>query len=215
MSKYDINNSSFIKYKNKSFGGDEKYKLDFNNSIKVIENFLKNKNYDFHENDIFFQVKYLYDNIPPKTSRINFRKVIQDVNSIPQKDIQVIKYKENIYETILTYKITLQEFDIFLNDLKLILKNKDKINIKEFDSIKPKSLKKLIANISLVKEIQKIPRHSSINQLKLIKFYKMYDDMEIFFKKIGIDPYKSNYNEILNIIFLSPKQFDFIKEKYP
>ncbi|WP_127943035.1 S8 family peptidase [Mycoplasma sp. ATU-Cv-703] len=212
MGNYRLNNDKFEVYKNPprpiSTVFDERF-ITFN---KVVRQFLEESPYDQDQQGVYFQVVYQYENIPPKTSRIDFRKNILSVNHVPQKDIKVEILKKDVkeYKTTLTYKISADELATFKSSLESIKGRK--INIESDFALLDTEQRKLIRKLSFISHFQKIKCKDKVLGLELVKFYKMYEDMNEFLLSIGV---KKKVDETLLTAYLLPDEYATINEKCP
>jgi hypothetical protein len=113
-----INTGTIKKHTNTGNGGPTKWKKEMLKFEDIANKFINFKSFVNDGDDRIFSIFYK-GAMPPKTKRLVLRKKINNYNEIP---LVSVEYRGD--NSLLTYKITKNEIDNFLNEIKTILNSK-------------------------------------------------------------------------------------------
>lgn len=215
MHIFKVKNEKVIEIKNMPSPPLVNWKDEFYDSIEIINMLRNGKDWYFSYNNEFcvFTINYLLKNIPPKTSRINFRNKIVDDGNIPIKNISFNFTSDAKILTRITYQVTKDEMELFMKNVSKI--DIDNINPTHWPNLKSetKALIKNLSNIDSFETNTLIKDKNSLGSIVQVEFIAI--DRKYLYEIFGKLELEIKTMDFRNISYIKIDEFNKIAGNYP
>ena len=172
---------------------------------------LEQNNYNLSNGEKVFTLEY--KGLPAKTTRIKLRKKIHNYNYIPQIDMTTIYHDKETIHSKLTFKITSDEYNSFIDSLKEI-RSLGTMNEEIFQTLNT-NLQSLIASLRKVLAAARLNDIEKITDNQYLRILPIYEDKKLreIFQRYGIEVDELSWATFT--IFVTQEQYEKLKRNHP